>query len=78
MTIRGKFTVLSHKKLHYNMKDTEVTFGAVYDVVNIPEDMRYSESTPSGQIVMLVKQSVADQWPLGKQFYVDFTAVPES
>ena len=77
MTIRGKFTVLSHTKNHYNPKNTEVTFGAVYDVTGIPEDQRYSDATPSGQIVMTVKESVAEQWPLGKQFYVDFVPVEQ-
>jgi hypothetical protein len=76
MKIRGKFTVLSHKKAHYNPTQSEVTFGAIYDTT-IPEDQRYSEATPSGRIEMTVKESVAEQWPLGKQFYVDVTPIEE-
>lgn len=74
MTIRGKFTVQSHKTHAYWAKQIEVTLGAVYDT-SISDDQRYAEATPSGQIVMNVKASVAEQFPLGKQFYVDFVPV---
>jgi len=74
MTIRGKFTVQAHKKNHYYPTQTEITLGAIYDTT-IPEDQRYSEATPSGRIEMTVKESVAEHFPLGKQFYVDFVPV---
>jgi|GEM_PF-3258917 len=77
MKIRGKFTVQSHKRNAYSLAYTELALGAVYDQT-IPEDQRYIEATPTGQITMLVMDRVAEHFPLGKQFYVDFTPVEEA
>lgn len=77
MKIRGKFTMQSSKQNAYNPTQREVVFGAVYDTT-IPEDQRYAEATPSGQITMTVKESVAENWKLGESYYVDFTPVSEA
>jgi hypothetical protein len=72
--VRGKFTVVSHKK--YSGDSVEVELNAVYG--NSPEDNTYSLATPSGHITMYVTNPAAiEKLPIGQAFYVDFTAVPK-
>ena len=75
--VRGKFTVTSIKRSSWNPKAAEVELQARYS--NNPEDQTYSEATPSAHITMhITNEAAIDKLPLGKAFYVDFTAVPEA
>ena len=78
MKIRGKFMLQSSKANGYSGKhhSRELQFAAQYDPT-IPEDQKYSEATPSGSIKMTVMPSVALQFNLGHQYYVDFTPAEE-
>ncbi len=75
--VRGKFTVTKVARVSWSPTAVELTLGAEYDTVNIPEDQRYAKATPSGTITMLVDNPpAADFLGLGRKFYVDFVPVP--
>jgi hypothetical protein len=48
-------------------------FTAVYDQ-NVPEDQRYCEATPSGQVTIRVDNPAVEFVP-GRYYYLDFTPV---
>lgn len=48
-------------------------FMAVYDT-GIPEDQRYAQATPSGELRMLVDNPAVSFEP-GRDYYIDFTPV---
>lgn len=45
-----------------------IVFTAQYDTT-IDEDKRFSEATPSGRFEVTVKESVANEYVLGKAYY---------
>lgn len=71
MSVRAKFTVLSHKKYSYG--HTEVALSPQYDTT-IPEDQRFAKATPQGSISLTIDNPAAvEELAIGKAFYVDFT-----
>lgn len=79
MTIRAKFTVTAKEQVVYNGNDVQtiVKMMAVYG--NSPENKEFFKYTPSGNInVGVLPEKIADQFILGKDYYVDFIPVPEN
>ena len=80
MRVRAKFTVQSVEAPYEGAPETtrKVVLAPQYDP-DLPEDRRYHQATPSGQIWMQVDNpSATAEFLLGRQFYVDFTAVSEA
>lgn len=70
MAVRAKFTVTAITQYQYGKK---VELQPQYDT-SIPEDVRFSKATPSGNFSMMIDNPVAaDQLTLGKAFYIDLT-----
>lgn len=57
------------------MSGKSITFAPMYDT-SIPEDLRYSQATPSGELKMYV-DNPAVEFKLGAQYYLDFTEASE-
>lgn len=75
--VRGKFMVTEITEMSWSKTARKVVLTPQYDT-SIPEDQRYATATPSGRIEMQIDNpSALAALPMGKQFYVDFTAVPE-
>jgi hypothetical protein len=74
MSVRGKFRVWS--VTHFAQgTGVKVEMHALYDT-SVPEDRRYAEATPSGNIIMQVNNPQAiKELAVGKEFYVDFVPV---
>ncbi len=72
--VRAKFTVTSVTDHNYgNGKTIKLT--PCYDT-DIPEDRRFAEATPTGELTMYVNNPPAiAALKLGKSFYLDFTPV---
>ncbi len=69
MTVRAKVTC-------QGIKDNAVSFTTVYEP-NGPSDenMRFTKATPWGEIRLGIDNPTArDQFEVGKQYYVDFSA----
>jgi hypothetical protein len=72
MAVRAKFRLTSIQQ-HANMAGKTYRFQPQYDT-SIPEDQRYSKYTPSGELQLYVDNpAVEEQWPIGSDFYLDFT-----
>lgn len=70
--VRGKFRVSSIKSFDWSPTAKEVTLSTEYDTT-IPEDQRYAQATPSGEIRMTIDNPPAlEQFKLGQKVYVDF------
>jgi len=73
----AKFRVDSVEHFHHPPKSHSVKLSAVYpskDDVNMEENKRFSEATPSGQITMFISNpAVYDTFHPGDEFYVEFT-----
>ena len=72
MRVRCKFTCVKKVQQHYT-QGAEYTFAPLYDT-ETPEDQRFSKSTPSGQIVLLVTNEKVS-YELGKAYYFDSVPV---
>lgn len=73
MPVRAKFNVQKVTHVSWNKEARIVELGAVYDQ-STPENERYSKATPSGTITMQIDNPpAAEQFEIGKTFYVDFT-----
>ncbi len=72
--VRAKFTVTSVTDHNYgNGKTIKLT--PCYDT-DIPEDRRFAQATPTGELTMFVNNPPAiAALKLGQQFYLDFTPV---
>lgn len=69
MSVRAKFKVQS--VITYE-NSSEVKLTAVYGDNN-PENQAFFTATPSASISLtVVKREVAERFPVGKAFYVDF------
>lgn len=72
MAVRAKFRVSSITQFDQSSSRT-IKLSAVYDQT-IPEDQRYSQATPFGQLEMQVSNPAAiGQFEIGKSYYLDFT-----
>lgn len=72
MRIRAIVQVHEKKNTSYNPHDTEVIMRPIHAGSKIPEAEQFSSATPSGQIMLLMKNAVAEQFPIGKYFDVTF------
>lgn len=73
--IRAKFRVISVTRDIYNAKARTIKLSPQYDQA-IPEDRRFAEATPTGELTMYVNNpSVVEQFEVGRYFYLDFTPV---
>ncbi len=73
--VRGKFRVVSLTEHHWSKSQRIVKLSVEYDT-SIPEDQRFFDATPTGQIEMTVNNPAALEFlKLGKTFYVDFVPV---
>ena len=53
----------------------DLEFNAVYS--NTPENNKFWDATPSGQIKMsIVNPEAVKEFTIGRQYYVDFTEAP--
>lgn len=69
--VRAKFWV---SNIEVSEHSTKVTLNAVYS--GSPENDKFFEATPSGQLEMYIKNDVAaQQFHMSQEFYVDFTPV---
>lgn len=74
MATRAKFRCNTVTE-HAGMSGKTYVFGPVYDT-SIPEDQRFAQYSPSGELRILVDNPAVD-FPLGAYFYLDFTKVEE-
>lgn len=73
--IRAKFQVISITQTEGDKIGRNIKLMPRYDT-SIPEDQRFAQATPSGELVMYVNNPAAiEQLPLGKYFYLDFVPV---
>lgn len=70
MATRAKFYLYS-KTLYMGDSATHLLFQAVTS--GSPENDAFFKWTPSGKLEMSVKPEVAEQFELGKSYYLDFT-----
>lgn len=76
MAVRGKFKLTEVTHVEYNADARKLRFGAVCND-NTEENAKFHKYTPSGEISMTVDNpAAADQFVLGKEYYVDFSPVP--
>lgn len=79
MTVRAKFKVHSITET----KHWEASKGNMFTVhmnqvsSGSEENKRFFEATPSGEIKMAVNNAVGKMFPVGSEFYVDFTPVDQ-
>jgi len=74
--LRAKFKGDYVKDFGYGSK--EVQLSAVYSNKKNTEDNEFSQATPSGTITMMISNPKAYDFIIpGRQYYVDFTLVPE-
>ncbi|PCJ18309.1 MAG: hypothetical protein COA96_16960 [SAR86 cluster bacterium] len=77
MKVRAKFIVDEVTRSRYNPLSAVVKLSPVC-ADEVEENQRFHEATPTGEITMhITRKEVADNFPVGKEFYVDFIAVPE-
>ena len=73
--VRAKFQVTAITEHVWGNGVKTVRFEPRYDA-SIPEDQRFAEATPSGELSITVNNPAAlEQFKLGQQFYLDFTPV---
>lgn len=74
---RAKFKLAEITHVSWNPNTRRVKFSTEYDP-SLPEDQRFSNATPSGEITMIVDNPVAvARLEIGKSYYVDFTPISE-
>ena len=73
--IRAKFRVVSVTEHAGNNEGKTIRLMPHYDQ-SIPEDLRFAQATPSGELTMYVNNPAAvEELSLGKFFYLDFVPV---
>lgn len=71
--VRAKFWVAVIEKV-WEDKATRVVLHPVYS--DSPENEKFFEATPSGEIEMVIKNDfAAQQFHMGQEFYIDFTPI---
>ncbi len=74
--VRAKFCVVDISQ-HVHMDGKTIKLAPVYDET-IPEDRRFAQATPTGELTMYVNNPAAiEQLPLGAFFYLDFVPVEQ-
>lgn len=74
MTVRAKLHLTTMTNHEWGGKT--LRFDTRYDDT-IPEDQRFQKATPSGHVELMIDNPAAlSQFELGKDYYVDFSAVP--
>jgi hypothetical protein len=71
MATRAKFHLYSKTEYSGNNGQTAVTFQAVTS--GSPENDSFFKWTPSGKLEMTIRKEVADQFEVGKEYYLDFS-----
>ena len=73
--IRAKFRVVAVTEHAYSADARTIKLEPQYDD-SIPEDRRFAQSTPSGELSMYVNNPAAvEELKIGKFFYLDFVPV---
>jgi hypothetical protein len=73
MSVRAKLTVTAVTEHDNKGHGKTIELMCVYDPT-IPEDYRFCEATPNGQVKLYITNPAAlDQFKIGKAFYLDFT-----
>jgi len=73
--IRAKFRVMSVTQDVYDSFARTIKLAPQYDQT-IPEDQRFAEATPTGELSMYVNNPAAiAELELGRIFYLDFVPV---
>lgn len=76
MAVRGKFRVHEITQVEWNRDARKIHLNAVCND-GTEENEKFHRFTPTGAITMTVDNPAAvSQFELGKEYYVDFTAVP--
>ena len=76
--VRAKMTLTEMTSTSYSPATKRVKFYCQYDP-SLPEDRRFSQATPSGEMTMNVDNPAAiANLTLGQSYYVDFTPVPKT
>lgn len=71
--VRAKFKVVSATEHEYNGKTVKLS--AIYDQ-SIPEDRRFAQATPTGELTMFINNPpAANAFKVGQYVYLDFTPV---
>ena len=74
MAVRAKLHLIAITHTTYNAKILK--FATLYDQA-IPEDLRFQKATPSGSAEFHIDNpAAAEQFELGKAYYVDFSPAP--
>ena len=75
MTVRAKFKVQSiTESKHWDSTKGNLFTIAMHPVSSGSEENKvFFEATPSGEIKMAVQNEVGRMFPVGAEFYVDFT-----
>jgi hypothetical protein len=75
--VRAKFRVMSVAQDVYQSAARTIKLAPHYDDA-IPEDQRFAQATPTGELTMYVNNPRAvAELELGKYFYLDFVPVEE-
>lgn len=77
MAVRAKFRCSSIEDFGYNKR---VSLQAVYEgsLGENEENKRFTKATPWGELKMTVDNpAAAIQFEIGKEYYLDFTEVPQ-
>lgn len=73
--VRAKFRVISVAQDIYQAQARTIKLSPQYDQ-SIPEDQRFAQATPTGELTMYVNNPAAvAELAIGKYFYLDFTPV---
>jgi hypothetical protein len=74
-TVRAKFKVAKLTRYGWGQGEhEEVTLSPVYPSDESPENKQFWEATPNGEIRLYIQNPGAiGKFPLGREFYVDFT-----
>jgi len=75
--VRAKFQVVEVAQNVSGGEARKIKLSPIYDQT-IPEDRRFAQATPSGELTMyLTNPAAIEQLTLGKFFYLDFTPVED-
>jgi hypothetical protein len=79
MNVRAKFIVQSiEKSLAYQGKEVStIKMAPVYSQDPESENRKFWEASPSGSLLLaVINKQAADQFILGREYYLDFTEAP--
>ena len=74
MTVRAKFVVSAKEQSFVNVNEIQTTIKMRPVYGGSPENEKFFKYTPGGHVELAVLPvAVADQFELGKEYYLDFT-----